>query len=112
MDGNKPLLIVGIAGSLRKASYNKMLLHSASGSLPKNAKLEILDLNGLPLFNQGLESDMPEIVKWFKGKIREADALLIATPEYNSSIPGVLKNALDWASRPYGDNSLMVSPLR
>ncbi|MBS7654298.1 MAG: NAD(P)H-dependent oxidoreductase [Candidatus Bathyarchaeia archaeon] len=111
MDGDKPLLIVGFAGSLRKASYNKMLLNSALELLPKNAKLEILDLNGLPLFNQDLEFDMPEIVKWFKGKIREADALLIVTPEYNSSIPGVLKNALDWASRPYGDNSLDGKPV-
>ncbi len=111
MNGDKPLLIVGFAGSLRKASYNKMLLHAASELLPENAKLEILDLEGLPLFNQDLESSMPEVVKWFKSKIREADALLIATPEYNSSIPGVLKNALDWASRPYGDNSLDGKPV-
>ncbi|MBS7641525.1 NAD(P)H-dependent oxidoreductase [Candidatus Bathyarchaeota archaeon] len=111
MDSNKPLLIVGFAGSLRKSSYNKMLLRAALNLLPKNAKLEILDLEGLPLFNQDLEYDMPETVKRFKSKIKEADALLIATPEYNSSIPGVLKNALDWASRPYGDNSLEGKPV-
>jgi len=97
MDSNKPLLIVGFAGSLRKSSYNKMLLRAALNLLPKDAKLEILDLEGLPLFNQDLEYDMPETVKRFKSKIKEADALLIATPEYNSSMPGVLKNALDWA---------------
>ncbi|MEM2029534.1 MAG: NAD(P)H-dependent oxidoreductase [Candidatus Bathyarchaeia archaeon] len=105
MDSNKPLLIVGFAGSLRKSSYNRMLLRAALNLLPKDAKLEILDLEGLPLFNQDLEYDMPETVKRFKSKIKEADALLIATPEYNSSIPGVLKNALDWVSRPYEDNS-------
>ncbi|MCX8171504.1 MAG: NAD(P)H-dependent oxidoreductase [Candidatus Bathyarchaeota archaeon] len=111
MEKDKPILIVGFAGSLRKASYNKMLLRTALELLPKNAKLEILDLEGLPLFNQDLEYDMPEVVKQFKNKIREADAILIATPEYNSSIPGVLKNALDWASRPYGDNSLDGKPV-
>ncbi len=111
MDSNKPLLIVGFAGSLRKSSYNKMLLRAALNLLPKDAKLEILDLEGLPLFNQDLEYDMPETVKRFKSKIKEADALLIATPEYNSSIPGVLKNALDWVSRPYEDNSLDGKPV-
>lgn len=105
------MLIVGFAGSLRKSSYNRMLLRTASEMLPKNAKLEILDLEGLPPFNQDLEYDMPEAVKRFKNKIKEADALLIATPEYNSSIPGVLKNALDWASRPYGDNSFDGKPV-
>ena len=111
MDSNKPLLIVGFAGSLRKSSYNKMLLRAALNLLPKDAKLEILDLEGLPLFNQDLEYDMPETVKRFKSKIKEADALLIATPEYNSSMPGVLKKALDWASRPYEDNSLDGKPV-
>ncbi|MEM2790109.1 MAG: NAD(P)H-dependent oxidoreductase [Candidatus Bathyarchaeia archaeon] len=111
MDLDNRLLILGFAGSLRKSSYNKMLLRTALELLPKNAKLEILDLEGIPLFNQDLEYDMPEAVKRFKNKIKGADALLIATPEYNSSIPGVLKNALDWASRPYGDNSLDGKPV-
>lgn len=111
MDENKPLLIVGFAGSLRKESYNKMLLYAALELLPKNARLEILDLGEIPLFNQDLEHDMPETVRKFKEKIKNADALLIVTPEYNSSIPGVLKNALDWASRPPGDNSLDSKPV-
>lgn len=111
MESDKPLLIVGFSGSLRKSSYNKMLLQATSKLLPKNTKMEVLDLEGIPLFNQDLEYDMPDEVKRFKNKIREADALLIATPEYNSSIPGVLKNALDWASRPYGDNSLDGKPV-
>lgn len=111
MDLGGTLLIVGIAGSLRKSSYNKMLLRSASELLPENAKLEILDLEGIPLYNQDLEEDMPEVVRRFKAEIEGADALLIATPEYNYSIPGVLKNALDWASRPYGHNSLDGKPV-
>ena len=111
MDKSEPLLIVGFAGSLRKESYNKMLLYAASELIPKNIKLEILDLREIPLFNQDLEHNMPETVRRFKEKIRQADALLIVTPEYNSSIPGVLKNALDWASRPPGDNSLDGKPV-
>ena len=97
--------ILGFAGSLRKGSYNKSLLRAAMELLPRDARLEIFDLEGIPQFNQDLETDMPERVKEFKAKIKAADAILIATPEYNYSVPGVLKNAIDWASRPYGDNS-------
>ena len=104
------LLILGFAGSLRKGSYNKALLRAAMELLPEEAKLEIFDLEGIPPFNQELESQMPEKVKEFKAKIRAADAILIATPEHNYSIPGVLKNAIDWASRPYGDNSFEGKP--
>ncbi|MEM1976290.1 MAG: NAD(P)H-dependent oxidoreductase [Nitrososphaerota archaeon] len=111
MRSGKSILILGFAGSLRKSSYNKMLLRVAAELLPKNARLEILDLKDVPLFNQDLEYDMPEVVKQFKKKIESADALLIATPEYNGSIPGVLKNALDWASRPYGSNSFDGKPV-
>ena len=97
--------ILGFAGSLRKGSYNRAILRAALELLPENAELEIFDLEGIPPFNQDLENEPPEKVREFKEKIREADALLIATPEYNYSIPGVLKNAIDWASRPYGDNA-------
>lgn len=97
--------ILGFAGSLRKGSYNRALLRAASEMVPPNATLEIFDLEGIPPFNQDLENQPPERVKEFKAKIRAADALLIATPEYNYSVPGVLKNAIDWASRPYGDNA-------
>jgi chromate reductase len=107
----KPIIILGFAGSLRKGSYNKAVLHAASELVPKDAKLEIFDINGVPLFNQDLEDRMPQKVKEFKAKIRAADALLIATPEYNYSVPGVLKNAIDWASRPYGDNSFEGKPV-
>jgi chromate reductase len=79
--------------------------------MPKDAKLEIFDLEGIPPLNQDLENQMPERVKEFKTRIKLADAILIATPEYNYSIPGVLKNAIDWASRPYGDNSFEGKPV-
>jgi chromate reductase len=108
---NKPIIVLGFAGSLRKGSYNKALLRAAMELMPGDAKLEIFDLEGIPPFNQDLENRMPEKVKKFKAKIRAADAILIATPEYNYSIPGVLKNAIDWASRPYGDNSFEGKPV-
>jgi chromate reductase len=107
----RPVAVFGFAGSLRKNSYNKALLHAAAKLLPKDAKLEISDLQGIPPFNQDLEKRMPDIVKEFKAKIRAADAILIASPEYNYSMPGVLKNAIDWASRPYGDNSFEGKPV-
>lgn len=108
---NKPVTILGFAGSLRKGSYNKALLRVAMELVPRDAKLEIFDLEGIPPFNQDLETQMPEKVKEFKARIRAADAILIATPEHNYSIPGVLKNAIDWASRPYGDNSFEGKPV-
>ncbi len=108
---NNPVSILGFAGSLRKGSYNKALLRAALELLPKDAKLEIFDLEGIPLFNQDFEKRMPRRVKEFKAKIRAADAILIATPEYNYSVSGVLKNAIDWASRPYGDNSFEGKPV-
>ena len=109
MDGQ--VNILGFAGSLRKGSYNKALLREAAKLVPAGAKLEIFDLEGIPPFNQDLEQAMPDKVKEFKAKIRAADAILIATPEYNYSIPGVLKNAIDWASRPYPDNSFQGKPV-
>jgi len=108
---NEPIRILGFAGSLRKNSYNKALLRAAMELIPKDAKLEIFDLEGIPPFNQDLETQMPKIVKEFKAKIKAADAILIATPEYNFSISGVLKNAIDWASRPYGNNAFEGKPV-
>src|SRR3972149_9209533 len=102
---DKIINILGFAGSLRKGSYNRALLRAAAELAAKDAKLEIFDLEGIPLFNQDLEAAMPDKVKEFKAKIKGADAILFVTPEHNYSIPGVLKNAIDWASRPYGDNS-------
>jgi chromate reductase, NAD(P)H dehydrogenase (quinone) len=107
----KKIKILGFAGSLRKQSYNRALLRAALELVPEGAELEIFDLEGIPLFNQDKENDYPEKVKEFKAKIRAADAILIATPEYNYSIPGVLKNAIDCASRPYGDNAFNGKPV-
>jgi chromate reductase len=101
---NRKVHIPGFAGSLRKQSYNKAILAVATETVPDNASLEVFDLEGIPPFNQDLELQPPDKVKEFKARIRAADAILIANPEYNYSVPGVLKNAIDWASRPYGDN--------
>jgi len=103
--------IFAFAGSLRKGSYNRSLLRAAQEMVPEGAELETLDLEGMPLFNQDTENNPPEKVKQFKAKIKAADAILIVTPEYNYSIPGVLKNAIDHASRPYGDNSFDGKPV-
>jgi chromate reductase len=108
---NEQISILGFAGSLRQGSYNRALLRTALELAPSGAKLEVFELDGIPSFNGDLESSPPEKVKEFKRKIKAADALLIATPEYNYSIPGVLKNAIDWASRPYGDNAFEGKPL-
>lgn len=109
--GNKNLKILGFAGSLRKGSYNKALLRAAEELLPGNTTMEVFDIEGIPLFNQDTEKNIPAKVKEFKSKIREADALLISTPEYNYSVSGVLKNSIDWASRPYGDNPFDGKPV-
>jgi len=108
---NQKVHILGFAGSLRKQSYNKAILAAAVETLPDDASLEVFDLEGIPPFNQDIELQPPDKVKEFKAKIRAADAILIATPEYNYSIPGVLKNAIDWASRPYGDNAFDGKPV-
>jgi chromate reductase, NAD(P)H dehydrogenase (quinone) len=73
--------------------------------------ISIFDIDGIPGFNQDIEAEMPVNVKEFKSKIRDSDGILIATPEYNYSVPGVLKNAIDWASRPYGDNAFDGKPV-
>ena len=108
---NQKVHILGFAGSLRKQSYNKAILAAAVETLPDDASLEVFDLEGIPPFNQDIELQPPDKVKEFKAKIRAADAILIATPEYNYSIPGVLKNTIDWASRPYGDNAFDGKPV-
>lgn len=108
---DKKLNVLGIAGSLRKGSYNRMLLNAASELMPEEAVLEKFDLDGIPVFNQDLENDVPEAVRKLKSRISGADAVLIVTPEYNYSVPGMLKNAIDWASRPYGDNSFRKKPV-
>ncbi len=94
------LHVLGISGSLRRASYNTALLRTAAELMPPGMRLETFDLSPLPMFNQDIEKPFPPIVAEFRSRIAQADALLIATPEYNSSVSGALKNAIDWASRP------------
>jgi chromate reductase len=107
---NGSVRILGIAGSLRRESYNRAALRSAAQLVPEGATLDIFGLEGIPPFNQDDEQSPPTAVVELKRRIRAADAVLIATPEYNYSVPGVLKNAIDWASRPYGDSAWSGKP--
>jgi len=103
--------ILGIAGSLRRGSHNRRLLRAAGHALPPGAELvEWEGLGGLPIFDEDREDSPPPAVQALLAAVEEADALLIATPEYNASVPGGLKNALDWASRPFPDNVLRGKP--
>jgi chromate reductase, NAD(P)H dehydrogenase (quinone) len=106
-----PIRILGIAGSLRRQSYNKGALRAAQKLCPEGASIEAFELDGIPSFNQDEEKNAPSRVKELKEKIRKADAILLVTPEYNYGLPGVLKNAIDWASRPYGDNAWDGKPV-
>lgn len=103
--------ILGIAGSLREGSFNQATLRAAQSLVPPGATMETFDrLGEIPPFNQDLESSPHDSVVELKEKIRASDAILFVTPEYNYSVPGVLKNAIDWASRPYGDNAWSGKP--
>jgi chromate reductase len=108
---SQPVRILGIAGSLRRASYNRAALRAATQLVPAGVTLDIFELDGIPGFNQDEEHQPPAKVVEFKRRIREADAILIVTPEYNYSVPGVLKNAIDWAFRPYGDSAWSGKPV-
>lgn len=108
---NSPLVILGIAGSLRRDSFNRATLRAAQKLAPAGATIEIFELDGISGFNQDEESQPPERIIELKQRIRRADAVLFVTPEYNYSVPGVLKNAIDWASRPYGDSAWNGKPV-
>jgi chromate reductase len=103
--------ILGIPGSLRRASFNRMALEAARSLLPEGAKLDLCGLEDIPPYNQDEEKQPPARVVELKARVRAADAILFCTPEYNYSVPGVLKNAIDWASRPYGDNAWQGKPV-
>ncbi|MGG5820727.1 NADPH-dependent FMN reductase [Falsiroseomonas sp. HW251] len=97
--------IAGICGSLRAASYNRGLLRVAAASVPDGASIQVVEIGDLPLFNEDLEKpSWPEPVMAFRRALWGADAILFVTPEYNAGMPGVLKNAVDWASRFEGAN--------
>jgi chromate reductase, NAD(P)H dehydrogenase (quinone) len=104
--------ILAISGSLRRESHNTKLLRAASELLPPSAEVEFFDgLAALPPYNEDDDVDpAPPAVQRLRAAIADADAVLIATPEYNQSIPGALKNALDWASRPFPDNAFRGKP--
>ena len=108
---NSPLVILGISGSLRRDSFNRATLRAAQELAPEGSKIETFELDGLPGFNQDDEGHPPAKVVELKQRIRSADAILFVTPEYNYSVPGVLKNAIDWASRPYGDSAWNGKPV-
>src|SRR5262245_34823808 len=112
MTRSTPLRVLGVAGSLRQASFNRALLRAAVELQPPSMAIEIFDLEGLPIFNEDLEAkgDPPAVVTW-KAAIASAEALLIAGPEYNFGMSGVLKNAIDWGSRPPGKSVLIGKPL-
>ncbi|HUI19104.1 MAG TPA: NADPH-dependent FMN reductase [Alphaproteobacteria bacterium] len=101
MPEKKPVRVLGICGSLRKGSYNRMALNAAAEVLPPGMTLETFDIAPIPLYNEDVRAaGFPKPVEELRAKILAADALLFVTPEYNYSMPGVLKNAIDWASRP------------
>ncbi|MBM3925875.1 MAG: NAD(P)H-dependent oxidoreductase [SAR202 cluster bacterium] len=104
---NNTIKVLGISGSLRRNSYNKALLRAAQHLAPNGMGIDIYDnLGSIPPYNEDVQNDsFPDVVNEFKDRIRAADGILIVTPEYNYGIPGVLKNAIDWASRPYGDSA-------
>ncbi|MDP1644698.1 MAG: NAD(P)H-dependent oxidoreductase [Thiobacillus sp.] len=104
------IIILGIVGSLRKDSYNRLALKAAQELVPDGAVLSLVELHGIPVFNQDTEMTLPAAVLEFKRQILAADAILFATTEYNYSVSGVLKNAIDWASRPYGESAWTGKP--
>jgi chromate reductase, NAD(P)H dehydrogenase (quinone) len=108
---NNPMVILGVAGSLRRESYNRMLLRAAQELVPEDAQIETFEIDVIPAFNQDEEANPHPKVAEFKQRIRNADAILFVTPEYNYSVPGVLKNAIDVASRPYGDSAWNGKPV-
>jgi chromate reductase, NAD(P)H dehydrogenase (quinone) len=108
---NGRLRVVGIAGSLRKASLNRALLRAAQELAPPEMRIDIEDLAGLPMFNSDLDTaNPPEAVVQLRQSVRHADGLLLVTPEYNHGVPGVLKNAIDWLSQPLHGSALEGRP--
>ena len=107
---SKPIRILGIAGSVRRESHNRAALRAATQLVPDGATIDVFEIDGLPGFPEDEEQNPPAKVVDLKQRIRDADAILFVTPEYNYSVPGVLKNAIDWASRPYGDSAWNGKP--
>ncbi|NYI40843.1 NADPH-dependent FMN reductase [Demequina lutea] len=100
-----------IVGSLAKNSINKKVAQALVGLAPADAELTMLDFSELPLYSYDYDANYPQVAKDWKASIEEVDGIIIVTPEYSRSIPGALKNALDWASRPWGTNSFNGKPV-
>ncbi len=103
--------IIAISGSLRQDSFNTKLLHAFSALAPEGTTVEVVSIADLPLYNSELDATFPSAAQTLKDKVNAADAVILATPEYNRSMSGVLKNAVDWLSRPYGANSFAGKPV-
>ncbi|HTH60616.1 MAG TPA: NAD(P)H-dependent oxidoreductase [Paraburkholderia sp.] len=102
--------IAVVVGSLRKDSFNRQLARAVVSLAPDDFTFDFVDIAGLPLYSQDYDADFPEVARQFKHQIETADGLLFVTPEYNRSIPGVLKNAIDWGSRPWGKSAWAGKP--
>lgn len=111
-DERSTINVLAFAGSLRRGSYNRMLVRAARENVPDGMAITEYDLAGIPLYNGDVEAEgFPAPVRAFHEAIGNADALLIATPEYQEGVPGVLKNAIDWASRPMGKATILGKPV-
>lgn len=106
-----PLNLIAISGSLRKQSFNTSLLRAVKSRAPEGVAVDIVDISRVPLYNGDLEADYPADVQAVKDRILAADGVIVATPEYGRSIPGVLKNVIDWTSRPYGTSAWTMKPV-
>jgi len=104
--------VIGISGSLRRGSFNTALLRAAAGLAPAGLTVEVASIREIPLYDGDVEAErgIPDAVSALKDRVAAADGLLLVTPEYNNSIPGVLKNAIDWASRPVRESALRFKP--
>jgi chromate reductase len=112
MTSNPPYRVIGFAGSLRRASYNRGLLRAAVELAPEQLQIQLHEISEIPLYNQDVEDvQVPAAVVALRETVRGADALLIATPEYNHGVPGVLKNTIDWLSRPPRSSALDGKPV-
>jgi len=103
--------IIAISGSLRNGSYNTMLVKALAKLAPEGMQIEIAEIGNLPIYNQDDEASFPAAAQALKDKIEKSDGVIIVTPEYNRSVPGALKNVIDWASRPWGKNSFAGKPV-
>lgn len=103
--------LIAISGSLRTRSFNTALVHAVQARAPEGVTIDVVDISAVPLYNQDHEMEYPPEVKAVKDRIQNADGIIVATPEYGRSIPGVLKNLIDWTSRPYGTSAWTMKPV-